>query len=201
MNFVDQFFLELDKRINQRIKIILTGAMAGIILGNIRPSMDIDFEIEFSPVGNPSEKLIQDTEFAIQETSKKLNMPSQYSESIQGWSQISFLDYREFSTLYKQIGKIEVRIMSPEHWSIGKMARYLELDEMDVTYVFKKHKIDWEKIVAFWGRALKNSIRSDKSREFRDHVMQFLKHKGKKIWGDNFNPDIAIDKFKKSGIS
>ncbi len=196
MNFVDQFFSELSKRTDQPIKVIITGAMAGIILGNIRPSMDIDFEIEFSSLDKPSEKMIQEIEFAIQETSKKLNIPAQYSESIQGWSQISFLDYKESSTLYKQIGKIEVRVMSPEHWSIGKMARYLELDEMDVAHVFKKHKIGWEKIIAFWGRALKSSIHSDKSREFRDHVIQFLKHKGKKIWGDNFDPNAAIDKFK-----
>ena len=68
MNFVDQFFSELDKRIDQPVKIILTGAIAGIIFGNIRPSMDIDFEIEFSSMDNPSEKLIQEIEFAILET-------------------------------------------------------------------------------------------------------------------------------------
>lgn len=170
--------------------------MAGIILGNVRPSMDIDFEIEFSPVEHPSEKLVQEIESAIQETSRKLNIPAQYSESIQGWSQISFLDYRESSVLYKQMGKIEVRIMSPEHWSVGKMSRYLELDEMDVAYVFRKHKIDGEKISAFWGRALKSSIRSDKSREFRDHVVQFLKHQGKKIWGKTFDSEKAVDLFR-----
>ena len=158
--------------------------------------MDIDFEIEFSSLDNPPEKPVQDVELAIQETSKKLNIPAQYSESIQGWSQISFLDYRESSALYKQIGKIEVRLMSPEHWSVGKIARYLELDEMDVTCVLKKHKIDWKKIVTFWGRALKSSMRSDKSREFRDHVLQFLKHKGKKIWGEGFDSEQAIEAFK-----
>ncbi len=76
------------------------------------------------------------------------------------------------------------------------MARYLELDEMDVTFVFKKHKIDGEKIAVLWGRALKESIRSDRAREFRDHVLDFFQHKGKKIWGNDFNSEATIDKFK-----
>ena len=76
------------------------------------------------------------------------------------------------------------------------MARYLPLDEMDLVYVLKKHNIHWEKIVSLWGEALKNSSRSDKSREFRDHVFDFLKHKGKKVWGDAFKTERAIEKFK-----
>ena len=198
MNFVDQFFSELDKNIKDPIKIILTGAMAGVVLGNVRPSMDIDFEIEFSSVDNSSAESITAIESAIQATAKKLNLPAQYSESIQGWSQISFLDYRETSTIYKKIGKIEVRLLSPEHWSIGKMARYLPLDEMDLVFVLKKHHLGWEKIASLWGEALKNSIRSDKSREFRDHVIDFLKSKGKEIWGHNFDSATAITKFNRA---
>ena len=196
MNYVEQFFAEVDKKIKHPIKVILTGAMAGIILGNIRPSMDIDFEIEFSSIDHPSEQLISEIESAIQEVSKKLKLPAQYSENIQGWSQISFLDYRESSTLYKKIGKVEVRLLSPEHWSIGKMTRYVELDEMDMVYILKKHRIDWKKITLLWGRALKSSMRSDRSHEFKDHVIDFLKSNGKKVWGDGFKPEQAIQKFK-----
>lgn len=196
MNYIDQFFREVDKKIKHPVKVILTGAMAGIILGNIRPSMDIDFEIEFSSLDHPSEELITQIESAIEEVSKNLNLPAQYSESIQGWSQISFLDYRESSTLYKKIGKVEVRLLSPEHWSIGKMTRYVELDEMDMIFVLKKHRIDPEKIILLWGRALKNSMRSDRSREFKEHVIDFLKSNGKKIWGEDFNSEQAIKKFK-----
>lgn len=198
MNYVEQFFSELDKKIKQPVKIILTGAMAGIILGNIRPSMDIDFEIEFLSMDNPSDGLVEQIGAAISEVSAQLKLPAQYSDSIQGWSEISFLDYREKSSLYKQIGKVEVRLLSPEHWTIGKMARYLPLDEMDVTFVLKKHNVKWEKIVQVWAEAVKKSRISEKVREFRDHVYDFLKHKGKKIWGDNFDYNLAIEKFKSS---
>ena len=196
MNYVDQYFTELNKIIKHPIRVLLTGAMAGIILGNIRPSMDIDFEIEFTSIDDSKDEIILQIEAAIKETSRKLSLPAQYSEKIQGWSEISYLNYKETSNLYKKIGKIEVRLLSPEHWSIGKMARYLELDAMDVAYVFKKQTISWEKVADLWGRALKDSSRSDKSREFRNHVEDFLKHKGKKIWGDKFDPEIALDKFR-----
>lgn len=198
MNYIDQFFQELDKKIEYPVKVILTGAMAGIILGNIRPSMDIDFEIEFSSAQNPSGKLIQQIELAIQEVSKKLNLPAQYSENIQGWSQISFLNYREESKLYKRIGKIEIHLLSPLHWSIGKLARYLELDAMDVVYVFRKHAVSWNKTAHLWGKALDNSSRSDKSREFREHVIDFFASRGKKVWGSDFEAAAAIQEFKSS---
>ena len=198
MNYIDQFFLELDKRIKHPIRVILTGAMAGIVLGNIRPSMDIDFEIEFSSIDTISEDLKSEIETAIKETAKKVSLPAEYTESIQGWSQISFLNYRETSTIYKKIGKIEVRILSAQHWSIGKMARYLELDEMDLVYVIKKCGLKWEELTMLWGEALKNSVRSDKSREFRDHVIDFLKSKGKAIWGETFDAESAMTSFKQA---
>ncbi len=176
--------------------------MAGVLLGHIRPSMDIDFEIEFSPYKGPSDETVEGVESAIRLVSKKMKLPAQYSENIQGWSQISFLDYREKSVLYKKIGKIEIRLLSPEHWTLGKMARYLELDKMDMVFVLKKHPLGPEKMVSFWGEALKKSARSDKSREFRDHVLDFLKTEGKKIWKDSFDLSRLSARFKaKAGIS
>ena len=161
--------------------------MAGIVLGSVRPSMDIDFEIEFeSP-----EKIDE----AIRAVSARLNLPAQYSENIQGWSQISYLNYRESSLLYKKFGKIEVRVMAPENWTIGKMTRYLPLDIMDISFVLKKRSIDWKPLVNIWARALKQSPLSDRSREFKDHVMDFLGKEGKKIWGKAFQPEKAVDEF------
>src|SRR3989338_838227 len=42
---VDLFFQEVDRHFQKPAEIILTGAMAGALMGHIRPSMDIDFEI------------------------------------------------------------------------------------------------------------------------------------------------------------
>lgn len=196
MNYVDDFFSELNKELAHPLKIILTGAMAGMVLGCIRPSMDIDFEIEFSSMDEPRAINLQQVQATIDKVSKKLNLPAQYAENIQGWSQISFLDYRETSLSYKQFGKIEVRVLSPEIWTIGKMSRYIELDKMDVAFILKKRLISWEAIIAVWAKALKNSPLSDKSGEFKEHVLDFLQSEGKKIWGKSFVPAEAITQFK-----
>ena len=191
MNIIDSYFSELDKEIHKPLRVILTGAVAGALLGSVRPSMDIDFEIQTD----------EDIEAAISAVSRRLSLPAQYSESIQGWSQISFLDYRETALSYKKIGKIEVRSLSPEHWTIGKMSRYLPLDRMDIASVLKKKAVSWEKIIAVWGRALKDSMLSDKSGEFRDHVADFLRHEGKKIWVESYDREKAVAFFyKKAGI-
>ena len=198
MNDIDRFFLELDKETDTPLKIILTGAMAGMILGNVRPSVDIDFEIEIST----KEKKEESVNSAIQSVSERLGIPAEYSDNIEGWGQISFLNYRETAKLYKQIGKIKVFVLSPECWSIGKISRYLELDQKDVATIFKKKSIRFEKICDFWALALRSSRLSGKSAEFRDHVINFFKEEGQNIWGKDFDPIAAIKRFKnKAGIS
>ena len=196
MNDIDRFFSELDKEIERPLKVILTGAMAGMVLGSIRPSVDIDFEIGLSPYEKPSDALTDKIDSAIRAVSDRVGIPAQYSENIQGWSQISFLDYRESAKLYKKIGKIEIHLLAPEHWTIGKMARYLELDKIDVACILKKQRIDQDKILSLWALALRQSGLSDRSREFRDHVIDFIKEEGKKIWGKNFDPVAAATEFK-----
>ena len=193
MKMVDDFFNELGKELKYPVKIILTGAMAGAILGCVRPSEDIDFEINLSR-DSPAENI----DNAIQAVSQRLKLPSQYSENIEGWSQIAFLDYREKSLPYKKFGNIDVRVLAPEHWTIGKISRYLPLDQMDVSAVLKKRSISWKNMAAVWGQALKKSPLSDQSREFKNHVTDFLKKEGKKVWGGNFDAEKAIALFKKA---
>ena len=194
MNNVDRFFLELDREIDVPLKIILTGAYAGMLMGNVRPSMDIDFEVECATV-QPDPSLDDKIDSAIRLVSERIGLPAQYSQSIQGWSQISLLDYREASWLYKKFGKVEVRVLSPECWTIGKIGRYLELDRMDISVVLKKKSISWEKILEVWVKALKQSPLSNRSREFRDHVISFLKEEGKAVWGGGFDPTGAVEQF------
>ena len=45
---IDLFFRELDKALDEKAKIILLGASAGTLMGHIRPSFDIDFEIRLT---------------------------------------------------------------------------------------------------------------------------------------------------------
>lgn len=197
MNDIDRFFLELDKETDTPLKIILTGAMAGMIMGNVRPSVDIDFEVKI----DSKEKKEESVNSAIQTVSERLGIPVEYSDNIEGWGQISFLNYRDTAELYKQIGKIRVFVLSPECWSIGKISRYIELDQKDVAAIFKKKSIRFEKICDFWALALRSSPLSGRSREFRDHVINFFQEEGQNVWGKDFDPTEAIKRFKtKAGI-
>lgn len=193
---VDRFFSELDKKIDFSVKILITGAVAGAIMGHLRASEDIDFEIAL-PKEASHKHLIEKVESAVREVCLAVKIPAQYSESIQGWSQISLLNYREEALAYKTIGKIELLYLAPEHWSIGKLVRYLPLDKKDILNVFKKRGVKKEGIIKTWAHALESSPLSDRSREFKNHAVDFFKTEGKNVWGNNFSHEEAIAEFKR----
>jgi hypothetical protein len=191
---IDRFFIELDKEFDRPLNILITGAVAGAMMGNVRPSDDIDFEIQL-PDGSrkdQSEKL----ELSINAVAQRLQIPPQYTENIGGWSQITLLDYRQKALPYKKIGQIQINFLSPEHWSIGKLARYLPLDRKDLIQVLKNKKTNSKDLIKILSQALKKSPLSDKSREFKDHVIDFLENEGPKIWGHKFSATAAIEDFK-----
>jgi len=82
-NLIDLFFKELDRTLSCPSLVILTGAAAGAIYGNVRQSVDIDFEIRLKRkdknVTRNQENILQDS---IRETSSKLGIASNYSDDI-----------------------------------------------------------------------------------------------------------------------
>src|SRR3989338_9890060 len=190
---VDLFFREVDRHFRKPAEIILTGAMAGALMGHVRPSLDIDFEIRAEK--KDDHEINAQLEQIINETAKKLNIAVNYSEDIGHWSMISFLDYREHAILYKKIGSLKVKILAPDYWTIGKMGRFLAIDIQDMIKVIKRKKIKSENLIALWAKALRSSPLSPAKGRFRDNVVFFLKEHGKVIWGKNFNPGEAIKRF------
>jgi len=55
---INRFFKILSSNLEEKARVILTGAAAGNLLGDVRPSNDIDFAINFGPRlgGGPQEK-------------------------------------------------------------------------------------------------------------------------------------------------
>ncbi len=194
---IDRFFIELDKRLDFPVRILITGAIAGAMLGYSRASDDIDFEVALPQDRAQDQASIEKVEQSINDVYQKLGIPVQYSDSIQGWSQISLLDYREKALNYKKIGKIELLFLSPGHWAIGKFARYLAMDRIDLVQVLRKRSISADQIISDLAKALRASPLSDKSREFKNHVLDFLKTEGKSVWGKSFSSKDAIELFKK----
>lgn len=195
-NIIDLFFIELDRGLSTPTRVILTGAAAGAIYGNVRQSVDIDFEIRFKRKGRKGDRdeILQDL---IREISSKLGIAANYSDDISHWSMIDYLNYRKSSVRYKQIGQIEIRLMAPEYWTIGKMTRFLEIDVNDIIKVIKKKRLRTERLVSLWARALRASPLSLTKGQFSRNVESFLNTHGKKLWGTAFDKQKAINDFRR----
>lgn len=191
---IDLFFKTLDRELGLKGIVIVTGASAGSIMGHIRPSFDIDFEIRLS---KKSAAVKTKLEPAIDRAGKVAGVAVNYSENIGGWSRINYLDYRKTALPYKKIGKIEVKLIAPEYWTIGKMARFLALDIQDMIKIIKKKKIKPEALLRIWTKAIRASDLSLELGQFRDHVIYFLKHYGKKIWGRQTDTEQLIHQFQR----
>ena len=191
---IDAYFKIVGAQLPYEVTIALTGAVAGSLMGRIRPSRDIDFAV-LTPDKNPTAQEWSQIEGAIKKASERTGIPAQYAHDIDHWSMISFLDYADHQKLYKVLGKAKVCFLSPEYWSIGKMGRFLDLDVQDIITVLKKEKTDPDKLAVIWGKALKASIPSTASSEFKKRVDYFFRTHGEQIWGKKFKVSSMVNRF------
>ena len=188
----DKFFSRLAKELEEPVTVILTGAVAGAIFGNVRSSADIDFAIEPKRAGKGRWDKIEE---ALRRTSQATGISVQYARDIDRWGMISLLDYRRTSLPYRKFGTIDVRTLDPAHWAIGKFSRYLEQDVQDLVAVLKKEKRPSPTMIRTLGKALRQSLPSSQRFQFRRHVEHFLRQYGRKIWGAQFDPEVSIRVF------
>src|SRR5206468_1685546 len=108
---------------------------------------------------------------------------------------------RRHTLSYRKFGPLEVSLLDPAYWSIGKMTRYLDSDIRDMRQVFKKRRISPARLARIWGKALKKSPRSAALGQFRKQAEHFIKTYGRKIWGKRFKNDNMLRGFyKEAGI-
>ena len=186
---INRFFRLLAKEFNRPATLILTGAAAGSLWGHVRPSRDLDFGVEI--VGNDSRawELFQQ---AITRTIRQTGIDVNYAEDIDRWSSITLLDYRRHTRLHRRYGTLAVRLLDPAYWSIGKLARYYELDVQDVVIVLKRRHVPLPRLMRILGKALRERPHSPALFQFRMQVEHFLRTHGRSIWGRPFDPDAAI---------
>lgn len=187
---IDRFFRELDKALDKKAEIILLGASAGKLMGHIRPSFDIDFEIRFKDP-KPNRKIIEEK---ILQAARKVKVAVNFSEDVDHWSMVSYLDYRRTATAYKKFGKLHVKLIAPAYWTIGKMARYYGLDEKDIAAIIKMKKLRPGPLVRLWKRSLNHSDLSLELGQFKRHAAHFLKSYGRRLWGKHFRHETYIKK-------
>ena len=197
-NLIDLFFLELSKETNSPTEIILTGAAAGVLYGHVRMSLDLDFEIRPKVKNEAYLLYLYDL---VKKISARTGIEVNYSEDIGHWSMIDFLEYRDKAVHYKKMGHLDIKLMAPEYWTIGKIARFLEMDTSDIVHVIKKKKIAPDGLIGLWARAFKASALSLAKKQFLDHAGAFIKIYGKMAWGKSFDSEKALAKFRKlSGL-
>jgi hypothetical protein len=177
---IDRFFEDLGERLDRPIQVVITGGAAAILQGTSRATFDIDFEVRLKktslyPAGWEA------VQKAIEDTSQATGIAAQYSEDIDRWSSIAMPSRN--SRLYRRFRKIEVRLLDPAVWAIGKLARYLASDIQDLRTVLKKEDKPPKLLVKLWGRALGISPASSSQSTFRRQVESFLENYAREIWG------------------
>ena len=191
---IHAFFKRLDTNLKETATVIVVGASAASLMGHVRPSFDIDFEIRLKRhVRIKKIRLAKAIIQSAQETGVAVN----FSENIGGWSMINYLDYRKTAVAYKHFGKLDVKIIEPAYWTIGKMTRFLELDVQDMVKIIRKKKIQPKRLIGIWAQAFKTSDLSLELGQFKDHVLYFLKSYSKKIWGKKIEVQSLIELFLK----
>ena len=193
---IDSFFLELDHEFRKPAEVIITGAACAALMGYVRPSADIDFEIRLKKSGSRDQDQALFAR-AVGQSSKKTALAANYSEDISHWSMIDYLDYRKKAKPYKTFGRLRVKLMAPEHWTIGKMGRFLALDILDMRKVIQRKRLKPDALIKTWARAFRLSPLSLAKGQFRDHVIYFLQNYGKAVWGRAFDSEAAIHNFYK----
>ena len=191
-----RFFKELDRELKRPAEIILTGAAAGSLLGVVRPSLDIDFEIRTQRAKKMEN--FSNIRDAIQKAAEKAGIAVNYSEDIGHWSMIDLLDYRKSALSYRKIGRLHLKVMEPSHWTIGKMGRFLEVDIRDMIRMVRRKKLKPEELIDLWARALGSSPLSLNLGIFSRNVTYFIRHYGKRLWGKAFDADKMTALFEKT---
>jgi hypothetical protein len=160
--------------------------------------VDVDFAVQ---VKRADKRTWEKVEAAVERTVKLTGIQANYAEDIDRWGLITLLDYKRRTRPYRRFGLLEVRLLDPAYWSIGKMTRYLDPDVKDMLQVFKRQKIAPDRLARLWGRALKKSPRSAALFQFRRQVEDFLRSYGPAIWGKKFDAGKTLSRFyREAGI-
>lgn len=177
---IGAFFRELDRRIDAPVIVLVTGGAAAIIQGVKRATHDIDFELNLKKPGRGTISKWEKVQKAVEDTGRATGITPQYAEDIDRWSAIALP--AKTSRSYLKLGKVDVRVLDPAPWAVGKLARCLASDVDDLRTVFKKVPSDPRKLARFWGKALGLSPASNSLGIFRRQVEWFFDTYARDIW-------------------
>jgi len=184
---VERYFKALSKKAETPLVIALTGGIAAGILADERSTDDIDFAI-LRFVKNDWPRM----EAELNSLAAKHGILIQFSTDIDRWSMVSYLSWRRHSRSYRRYGKLEVRVLDPYYWSIGKIARATQRDVEDLKAVAKKQKMNWKKMAGLWARALKKSPPSSGLHNVKRQMENFFREAKAGVFGKGYDPEEAL---------
>jgi len=188
----DAYFKALSGEVKTPLVLVLTGGIAAGIMADERTTDDIDFAIL-----RYARKTLPELEALLQRLAKKHGVLIQYSNDIDRWSLVSFLDWKKHSRPYSRQGFLEVRVLDPYYWSIGKITRGIGRDLKDLEAVIRKQKLDWKKLASLWAKALRESPPSSALFNVRKQMENFLGDSKKGVFDSDYDPAGAVAYFRK----
>ena len=195
---IEHFLTVLASELRRPARVYVTGAAAAALWGRVRPSVDVDLGIELVSRSADRAGDWQVVETAVERTTRLTGIPANVAEDIDRWGMITLLDYQRTSRRYGRFERLDVRLLHPANWSIGKLTRFLDSDIRDVTAVFRSKEVQAATAARTWGRALRASPASTTQIQFRRNVEHFFTHQGRPIWGRTFEPAAAIRAFERA---
>lgn len=192
---IEGFFVVLARELGVPGRAYVTGAAAAALWGHGRPSVDIDLGLELR---NKTSGWWERAAAALTRSSRLTGIPVSAAEDIDRWGMITLLDYRRTSRSYRRFDHLDVRLLHPVQWSIGKLTRNLDADMHDVVAVFRGQKVAASTAARTWGRALRASPPSTSQWQFAENVDRFFADEGRRIWGRQFDAKDAIQRFRRS---
>ena len=174
---LDRFLAALARHWPRPATLLLTGAWAASAWGRVRHTRDVDFEVAGVPA-----RLMPAFDQAVHAARRESGLEAQYSTRIDRWSEISLLAYRRTALPLKRYGRIQVRVLDPLHWSIGKIARYLNSDADDLIEVFRRVQPDPLTVARTWSRALRQSQPSSQLWNVKRQMLDFFHRHARAVW-------------------
>ena len=187
----EDYFTDLGKELRTHTVIVLTGGIAASIMADARTTDDIDFALI-----KPMTEQWDEVSALLQKMAKKHGIDVYFSEDLDRWSSVTLLDWKEHTHLHRKAGSLDVRILDPLYFSIGKITRGTARDLSDIIMVFKAQKVKWAPLVKLWATALQKSPRSLALPRAKTQMEEFLQNYGPEIWGKKFEAKASIEKFR-----
>lgn len=195
----DIFFGKLSRKIDIPIYVTILGGAVASLLGSTRTTYDIDFQVKLARRTSSREGQWALLEQAINQVVEETGIQAQYSEDVDRWGSIVLIKKPE--KLYKRFGSIQVALMHPLTWAIGKLSRLHSTDINDLIYVFKSQETDAKEAARLWGKALGESPQSNAQPLFKRNVIHFFQTYGRTIWGRSVNSSQLTELFLKAARS